>query len=332
MKTTKPHGLQFFPLWGNRMGLQKIKMASRSILLLLAVVLAAFSLMSASCSREDDELEIPSAPEEAPLLTMGNAEIEVEWSPVADATSYEVWINTSNSTSTADKALPDVTENNCVVDGLENGTTYHVWVKAKNKKGTSGFSPSASGTPGSGSNNQGRDVYYDGTIAFTSVGTYEGEVYNESTIITEFKIIPWSAPEDTWRGYDWGFTLEVEVDDVIDTNPPIPLKYSGKKRIPEGEKISLHIYKTPGGTYSYNLSLFNCKIEAGDWFVPLLEPPYYIIEGGSLDYDFLPLVIRGETTRFYRNVVPIKTTWKLNCHNYKYDGGQALSPLNSKGS
>jgi formylglycine-generating enzyme required for sulfatase activity len=34
-----------------------------------------------------------------------------------------------------------------IISSLTNGTTYYVWIKAKNSAGTSGFSPMASGTP-----------------------------------------------------------------------------------------------------------------------------------------------------------------------------------------
>ena len=33
------------------------------------------------------------------------------------------------------------------MSGLNNGTTYYAWIKAKNLYGTSSFSPSASGKP-----------------------------------------------------------------------------------------------------------------------------------------------------------------------------------------
>ena len=69
--------------------------------------------------------------------------VRVTWNSVSGATGYEVWHNTSNSSSSASK-LGDYTspfDDNSATPG----TMYYYWVKAKNSCTTSGFSSSDSG-------------------------------------------------------------------------------------------------------------------------------------------------------------------------------------------
>jgi hypothetical protein len=83
-----------------------------------------------------------------PLLAAGDIQITVSWTAVAGAVSYEVWVGESDNTATAAKYGVDITNGLSVsIGSLSNGTTYYVWVKAKNSVGTSGFSLSASATP-----------------------------------------------------------------------------------------------------------------------------------------------------------------------------------------
>jgi fibronectin type 3 domain-containing protein len=90
----------------------------------------------------------PFAPAQ-PTVTIGNSQLMVSWNTVSWADAYEVYYSTSTS-----NGAPGISSENVVIDGVSavisgliNGTTYYVWVKAKNAVGTSGFSPSASGTP-----------------------------------------------------------------------------------------------------------------------------------------------------------------------------------------
>jgi titin len=88
----------------------------------------------------------PAAPF-MPAVTAGNAQVSISWTAVEGATAYEVWYGTSSDSANAQQFVPDLTNPTATIPGLTNGTLYHVWVKAKNSVGTSGFSPSASGTP-----------------------------------------------------------------------------------------------------------------------------------------------------------------------------------------
>jgi len=88
----------------------------------------------------------PAAPQQ-PDLTPANRQIAAEWGAVTGATSYEVWINTTDNSATSAKYGTDVNEISATITSLTNGTLYYVWIAAKNSVGTSTFSPAASGTP-----------------------------------------------------------------------------------------------------------------------------------------------------------------------------------------
>ncbi len=88
----------------------------------------------------------PSAPG-TPVVTAGDRQLTVQWSPVNGATSYEIWKNIADDPATA-SLVAEAMDTSHVITGLENGTTYYVWLKAKNNAGTSGFSPAGKGIPG----------------------------------------------------------------------------------------------------------------------------------------------------------------------------------------
>jgi hypothetical protein len=88
----------------------------------------------------------PAAPP-APAVTTGNGRLAVSWQAVAGASRYEVWFGTTDNEGEATQYGADVWSTSTTITELSNGTTYYVWVKAKNDAGTSGSSPQASGTP-----------------------------------------------------------------------------------------------------------------------------------------------------------------------------------------
>jgi hypothetical protein len=92
-------------------------------------------------------LGIPAAPS-APGVTSGNSQLIVTWTAVDGASAYELWLASVNDSAAASKQGGDISGGlSQPVTGLTNGTTYYVWVKAKNSSGSSGFSSAASGTP-----------------------------------------------------------------------------------------------------------------------------------------------------------------------------------------
>jgi hypothetical protein len=95
--------------------------------------------------------DAPPAAPTAPTVTAASGQLTVSWSPVPGAAAYEVWTASSNNTAAAVKLGPDITGLSTVISGLTNGVPCYVWLKAKNNKGSSGFSPAASGIPSASS-------------------------------------------------------------------------------------------------------------------------------------------------------------------------------------
>jgi hypothetical protein len=90
--------------------------------------------------------EAPSTPS-APTVTAGDTRLDISWTPVSGAASYEVYKGENSNGDDRAKYGGDVTAPAVTITGLTNGALYYVWVKAKNSAGTSGFSTVASGTP-----------------------------------------------------------------------------------------------------------------------------------------------------------------------------------------
>ncbi|WP_414664909.1 fibronectin type III domain-containing protein [Horticoccus sp. 23ND18S-11] len=73
--------------------------------------------------------------------------IKLTWTIGRDATSYEVWRSTTNTTGSASK-IADVIGNVYEDATAAEGTTYYYWLKTVNPAGTSGFSASTGGIVG----------------------------------------------------------------------------------------------------------------------------------------------------------------------------------------
>lgn len=92
----------------------------------------------------------PNTPDR-PSLTVASNQITVTWSAVSNATSYEVWYHDSEDPGAAQQVATDTntSDTHCVITGLTNGTTYYIWIVARNNFGASGFSQTSSATPNS---------------------------------------------------------------------------------------------------------------------------------------------------------------------------------------
>ena len=89
----------------------------------------------------------PQAPV-APAVVNSNEQIDISWTVVDGAITYEVWFGTENSTASATKYGDyDSSLLSAAINGLDNGTTYYIWLRAKNDSGVSGFSALATGKP-----------------------------------------------------------------------------------------------------------------------------------------------------------------------------------------
>jgi len=89
----------------------------------------------------------PPSPPSAPTVIAGSGQLTVSWQTAEGATAYEIWAGTTSNPTISTKRGDDVTALSSIITGLTNGTTYYVWIKAKNTIGTSNFSPMVSGTP-----------------------------------------------------------------------------------------------------------------------------------------------------------------------------------------
>jgi len=121
----------------------------------------------------------PPDPQTAPSIIAGNGQLTVSWQAVEDASVYEVWVGTTNNAQTATKRGEDVSGFSTVISGLNNGTAYYVWIKAKNDIGVSGFSPVVNskplGTPGVPTLSSGSEQL---SVTWTAVaGADQYEVY-----------------------------------------------------------------------------------------------------------------------------------------------------------
>lgn len=72
--------------------------------------------------------------------------LRLVWDTAARASNYKVALNTVDDIATA-TIFSDITTATYTVAGLENGTTYYVWVKAANAQGESEWSTSFTGVP-----------------------------------------------------------------------------------------------------------------------------------------------------------------------------------------
>lgn len=84
----------------------------------------------------------------APRLGFGDEKLMVYWTEIPEATSYEVWYNTSSDLDSAIQYGSDYTGTSTTITGLTNGTKYYVWIRAKFEGGIlSNFSSYKTGTP-----------------------------------------------------------------------------------------------------------------------------------------------------------------------------------------
>jgi len=92
-------------------------------------------------------LGIPQSPVN-PTVSTGYGQLTVTWTAAEGATAYEVWVGTTNNSASATKNGADISASlSATISSLTNGTTYYVWLKAKNSYGASEFSSVASGKP-----------------------------------------------------------------------------------------------------------------------------------------------------------------------------------------
>ena len=112
-------------------------------------------IVLASCAKDSnkpgnttpvDNLVAPGAPGIA-TVTSADSQLTISWNAVEGAAAYEVWYSGTDDPATAKQNGADIADTESLITGLANGTTYYIWLKAKNTAGKSGFGTMASGIP-----------------------------------------------------------------------------------------------------------------------------------------------------------------------------------------
>ena len=92
--------------------------------------------------------DAPPAAPAAPAVTLGSGTVTLSWQAVPGTHAYEMWYGTSSTSASAVQYGGDISSGlSAAITGLGNGTTYWIWLKAKNDRGTSGFSPAVQAKP-----------------------------------------------------------------------------------------------------------------------------------------------------------------------------------------
>lgn len=108
---------------------------------------AGLSGFSPSAAAKPEENDISGVTLKAPIVDFDDQQLIISWEAVEDAAVYEVWYSTTNNSAAAHKYGEDTALLSATINGLTNGTVYYIWIKAKNQRSESKFSPSASGIP-----------------------------------------------------------------------------------------------------------------------------------------------------------------------------------------
>jgi formylglycine-generating enzyme required for sulfatase activity len=92
----------------------------------------------------------PAAPY-APSIKPGYEKLTLRWDAVSGASGYEIYFGSSDETENGNSCPAEPFETTSAkektITGLTNGTTYYIWLKAKNNTGSSGLSQITAGTP-----------------------------------------------------------------------------------------------------------------------------------------------------------------------------------------
>lgn len=116
---------------------------------MMAVVLAFFAAFIGCGGGGGDSapvVTVPGAPSSV-TVNAGDNSVTVDWSPVAGATSYNIYHGTAPGVTKATGTKVSGVQNPNVVSGLTNGTPYYFVVTAVNSAGESGISAEKTATP-----------------------------------------------------------------------------------------------------------------------------------------------------------------------------------------
>lgn len=88
----------------------------------------------------------PDAPEAGPTLISRDGALSASWDSLPSAVTYDLAVNTSNTAEGA-RLVEGVDGTSTLIEALENGTDYYVFLRGVNSAGPGDWSPANSGTP-----------------------------------------------------------------------------------------------------------------------------------------------------------------------------------------
>lgn len=134
-----------------------------------------------ACVAGESLAPVPTAPPatpSAPTLIAGDGQISVIWDSAGVGATYDILYNTINE---VDSALPfdgnPLSDTTATITGLVNGTTYYVFVKARNSSGESDYSESSSATPKEASGGGSGDALVNEDFSAADVTTFFAAAY-----------------------------------------------------------------------------------------------------------------------------------------------------------
>jgi len=115
------------------------------VVLIILIIAMLFGCTGDKNTTYITSYDVPGVPTDIQAVA-GDGEVTVRWSPVAGATSYNIYWNTAGGVARTDEVIGTSTTL-FVHPYLANGTTYYYSVSAVNVEGESGLSSEASATP-----------------------------------------------------------------------------------------------------------------------------------------------------------------------------------------
>ncbi len=182
---------------------------------------------------------LSSGPPLAPtgvLATNGSTptDVEVTWSAASGATSYQVWRNTTASTSSATDIDSSVSGTAFDDSAVSVGTTYFYWVVASSSAGNSGFSTIASVTGGT--------LVWDDTFGSTGIssawGAFNATDPNNGNVIYTNTSAANSSPSN-----------------------PTTLQVVSDSQATDGQALAMSLTPAPGASGSYDSSEISTEFD-----------------------------------------------------------------------
>ncbi|MDR0654736.1 MAG: fibronectin type III domain-containing protein [Treponema sp.] len=168
--------------------------------IVLTALIAA--LVFTGCTGLTDTTSIPDAPSITGIVP-GNMQLTVSWGAVEGAEFYDVYCGTS-STIPETAVQKDLAATTTPITALTNGTSYNVWVTAKNAAGVSLASAPQSGIPTGkpviGKVTTGHELLIVSWAAVSGAGSYELYYSTSDTLTGDTAKVTASASPATITG------------------------------------------------------------------------------------------------------------------------------------